>query len=79
MYGNEGLAKQVAMMAQTTGQIIGAGQDIRHNPTLAQSIDHRVAMLEQQIDRLNRVKSLLAEPAGILNVPVDDLRFAMSY
>lgn len=53
--------------------------DIRHNPTLAQNIDQRIAMLEQQVGRLTRVKALLAEPAGILNVPIDDLRFAMNY
>jgi hypothetical protein len=53
--------------------------DVRHNPTLAQNIDQRIAMLEQQVDRLTRVKVLLAEPAGILNVPIDDLRFAMNY
>lgn len=51
----------------------------RPSPTLSQNIDDRIEMLETQVARLKNVKSLLADPAGILNVPIEDLRFAMNY
>ena len=49
------------------------------SPTLAQNIDMRLKYLATQISNLERVKTLLAEPGGILNVPIDDLRFAMNH
>lgn len=50
-----------------------------NNVTVSQNIDFRIADLRNQIERLERTKAILAEPGGILNVPLDDLRFAMSY
>jgi uncharacterized small protein (DUF1192 family) len=67
---------KVAGYGQISGAISGT---VMHNPTLAQNIDQRIAAMKSQVERLERVKALLAEPAGILNVPIDDLRFAMSY
>lgn len=49
-----------------------------HSPTLAENIDNRIASMEEQIKRLTRVRSLLAE-GRILDVPIEDLRFAMNY
>lgn len=68
-----------AMKMLAANSISGAGCDVRHNPTLAENIDMRINSLKIQVERLERVKQLLAEPAGMLNVPIDDLRFAMSY
>lgn len=51
----------------------------RESPTLSQNIDDRIKHLQEQVERLTRVKQLLGEPAGLLNVPIDDLRFAMNY
>lgn len=52
--------------------------DVRHNPTLAENIDQRIAMMEEQVKRLKSVKEKLAS-GSMLDVPIDDLRFAMSY
>ena len=48
------------------------------NPTLAENIDMRIAMLKSQIQRLERVKEVLTDSEGLLRVPVDDLRYALS-
>lgn len=58
------------------GSILGGG---RKSLTMAENIDFRIATLRDQITRLEKVKSLLASPDGLLNVPLDDLRFAMQY
>lgn len=52
---------------------------IQKDVTLAQNIDNRILHLKDQVTRLERTKALLAEPGGLLNVPIDDLRFAMNY
>lgn len=49
------------------------------NLTLSQNIDRRIRDMQEQIERLERVKELLQKPDGILNVPLHDLRFAMNY
>lgn len=49
-----------------------------HSPTLAENIDNRIASMEDQIKRLTKVRGLLAE-GRILDVPIEDLRFAMNY
>lgn len=51
----------------------------KESPTLAENIDLRIARLKNEVTRLERVKVLLSEPTGLLNVPIDDLRFAMNY
>lgn len=58
---------------------IPLGSDCIKSPTLSQNIEFRINSLENQVERLKRVKELLAEPGGIFNVPIDDLRFAMNY
>lgn len=69
------------------GQVIGSNMalakekmlaDVRHNPTLAENIDQRIAAMEDQVRRLKSVKDKLAT-GSMLDVPIDDLRFAMSY
>lgn len=49
------------------------------SPTLSANIDARIEHLEQQIVALKLVRAKLAEPGGILQIPIDDLRFAMQY
>lgn len=49
-----------------------------HAPTLGQNIDRRIAMMEQQIEQLKRVKAQIAE-GNWLEVSMDDLRQAMNY
>lgn len=65
---------------QAAGQCVSSGMDAtRKSPTLLENIDYRIASLKDQVERLERVKELLGAPAGLLNVPIDDLRFAMNY
>jgi ferritin-like metal-binding protein YciE len=65
---------------QATNMVMQAkmAADVRHNPTLAQNIEQRIAMLEDQVTRLKSVKEKLST-GSILDVPIDDLRFAMNY
>ncbi len=63
------------ILGRASGQISGS----KTSPTLAQNIDYRIESMKSQIARLEQVKQLLAEPAGMLNVPLEDLRFAMNY
>ena len=67
-----------AKLACAEGQV-SRGLIDRPSPTLAQNIDMRIEMLNSQVERLQKVKILLSEPAGMLNVPIEDLRFAMNY
>jgi len=53
-------------------------QAFLESPTLSQNIDRRIADMQQQIARLNKVRDLL-EKGLLLEVPIEDLRFAMSY
>lgn len=71
------------MIAQ--GQVIGyaanalGGCDTPMSRTVGENIDSRIASLRAQIEALEETKRKLAEPAGILNVRIEDLRQAMSY
>ncbi|MES2323266.1 MAG: hypothetical protein V4633_13460 [Pseudomonadota bacterium] len=69
------------------GQVLGSNMamaqakmctEVRHNPTLAENIDQRINMLEDQVRRLKSVKEKLST-GSMLDVPIDDLRFAMNY
>lgn len=78
-------------MYEAQGQLVGAGsvrnemylkdQESRRirETTIGQNIDNRIASLTEQIERLQRVKMQLADPSGLLNVAIEDLRFAMNY
>lgn len=68
---NMGLAK-----ASADKQTAACG--VMHNPTLAENIDQRINQLESQVERLKRVKTTLAT-GSMLDVPIEDLRFAMNY
>lgn len=46
------------------------------NTTVAQNIDNRIASLQEQIERLQAVKTKLAT-GTILDVSLDDLQMAM--
>lgn len=72
----EGSVNYMAIEKAAAAQILGG---LRESPTLSQNIDMRISNLENQIQRLKKVRQLLSEPTGILNVPIDDLRFAMNY
>jgi|GEM_PF-3787866 len=48
------------------------------SPTLSENIEQRIAMLEQQVERLKNVKAKLLT-GSMLDVPIEDLRFAMNY
>jgi hypothetical protein len=69
---------QMEAKAQCEGAISRGPVD-RPSPTLAENIDYRIASLQNQVERLQKVKQLLASPAGLLSVPIEDLRFAMNY
>ena len=56
------------------GMILGSHHK---SMTMAENIDYRIATLKDQVTRLEKVKEMLATPEGLLNVPLDDLRFAM--
>jgi hypothetical protein len=45
--------------------------------TLADKLDERIAILEKQVADLKSVKNKLSEPGGLLNIPLDLLRYAM--
>ena len=51
----------------------------KDSPTLSQNIDRRIIEMQRQIQRLEYVKQQLVKPGGILEIPIDDLRFAMNY
>ena len=55
------------------------GSSSKASPTLSQNIDRRIIEMQCQIQRLEFVKQQLAKPSGILEIPIDDLRFAMNY
>lgn len=52
---------------------------VRPSATVSENIDRQIAEMQKQIERLEQLKKLLSEPGGILNVPIQDLRFAMNY
>lgn len=74
MYEDQSIVKSRA--AAQCGQMSGAG--VMHNPTLAENIDQRINQLESQVERLKRVKTTLTT-GSMLDVPIEDLRFAMNY
>jgi len=77
MYKNEA---QCAKQDLAIGGIIrGLEHEEKRSPTLHENINNRIANMKGQVERLERVKVLLAEPGGILNVSIEDLRFALSY
>lgn len=55
--------------------LIGSAGGI-HNPTVRENIEAKVAMLQQQIDKLNASKETLGP---LLDMRINDLRDAMSY
>lgn len=65
--------------AQMSKSSLGIGMLDRPSPTLLQNIDNRIESLESQIARLKNVKQVMQSEGGILNVPIDDLLFAMNY
>lgn len=74
MYGED------CIKTQALGQIAGTGKLVDYkSPTLSESIDRRIEVLKAQIAQLELVKAELAKPGGMLNVPIEDLRFALSY
>ena len=75
------------MHSYETGQCIPATNQYQEKlkadiacrtPTLGENIDRRIAMMEQQIAQLKRVKAQIAE-GNWLDVSMDDLRSAMNY
>lgn len=58
-------------------QLVGKNAKL-HSPTLAENIDDRIRSMHDQIQRLERVRSLLRE-GRMLDIPIEDLRFAMNY
>ena len=65
------------------GAIMGYAEQVKQqvslghrNTTVAQNIDNRIASLQEQIDRLQVVKSKLAT-GTILDVSLEDLQMAM--
>lgn len=65
-----------AQMKSMTGMIAGTSQISYRNTTVSENIDNRIASLQEQIERLQLVKTKL-ESGSILNVPLEDLQMAM--
>lgn len=56
--------------------LAGQGLISHRDTTVAENIDNRIAHLQEQIARLQKVKAVL-ESGNILNVPLEDLNMAM--
>lgn len=52
---------------------------ISRDTTVSKNIDRQIEDLTKQIERLQKLKVSLSEPGGLLNVSIQDLRFAMNY
>jgi hypothetical protein len=63
-------------LAGAAGQMMIGKQLV--SPTLRENIDQRIMQLEDNIKRLEKVRGLLAE-GWMLDIPIEDLRFAMNY
>lgn len=63
---------------ECAGQMHSISLLSKQSITVSENIDLRISSMENQITRLKKVKHLLAE-GKLLEVSIDDLRFAMQY
>lgn len=73
----EGEAKKQMQSNLAPGVLGGDISRGHRNTTVGQNIDNRIQQLREEIARLEVVKAKLAQPTGLLDVPLNDLAMAM--
>lgn len=68
-------SNKIAQCETQRGQIVGGAQ-IDRNPTVEENIDAKIAMLRQEIDRLEESKKTLAP---LLGMRIRDIQEAMRF